>query len=133
LFKDGVQLPVNSVAVSLENTLSPVQNMCSENGIIAQRITDRAITGSLVPYMDSTSSALFDSFDENTLFSLFFYAKVPGASTGIKKEVVAVYLPNCICTALPKQDADGLMQYSLEFSAGPSASGVGSDIYISFI
>lgn len=133
LFKDGVQLPVNSVAVSLENTLSPVQNMCSENGIIAQRITDRAITGSLVPYMDSTSSALFDSFDENTLFSLFFYAKVPGASTGIKKECVAVYLPNCICTALPKQDADGLMQYSLEFSAGPSASGVGSDIYISFI
>jgi hypothetical protein len=133
LFKDGVQLPVNSVAVSVENTLAPVQNMCSENGIIAQRITERTITGSLVPYMDSTSSALFDSFDENTQFSLFFYAKVPGASAGIKKEVVAVYLPNCICTALPKQDADGLMQYSLEFSAGPSSSGVGSDIYISFI
>jgi hypothetical protein len=55
----------------------------------------------------------------------------PGATSGEKKEVIAVYVPNCIITALPKSDQDGVMQYSLEFSAGPGTTG--SDIYISFI
>lgn len=132
VYRDGVEIPVQSVAMSLENTLANVQSTCSSNGIIAQRVTEQAITGSITPYMDSSSVALFSAFDTNTQFSLFFRCQNPG-TTGVKKEAIAFYLPNCICTALPKQDADGLMQYSLEFSAGPSATGSGSPLYISFI
>jgi hypothetical protein len=131
VYRNGVEIPVQNVALSVENTLAPVQSTCSPNGIIAQRVTEQTISGSITPYMDSTSVALFSAFDANTEFSLFFRCQNP--ITGGKKEAVAFYLPTCICTALPKQDADGLMQYSLEFSAGPSATGVGSPLYISFI
>lgn len=131
VYKDGVQIPVNAVTLSVENTLARVTSTCSPNGIIALRETERVITGSMTPYMDTTSTGLFDNFDENTEFSLFLHMQNP--ITNGKKEVVALYLPHCIITALPKADQDGLLTYALEFSAGPSSTGAGSDIHLAFI
>jgi len=131
VYKDGVAIPVNAVTLSVENTLARVTSTCSPNGIIALRETERTISGSMTPYMDTTSVDLFNDFDENTEFSLFLHMQNP--ITNGKKEVVALYLPHCIITALPKADQDGLLTYALEFSAGPSSTGVGSDIHLSFI
>jgi hypothetical protein len=132
VYRNGVRIPVQNVSLSVENTIATVQSTCSPNGVIAQRVTEQAISGSITPYMDTTSVALFSAFDANTEFSLFFHCQNPGA-TGVKKEAIAFYIPTCICTALPKSDADGLMQYALEFSAGPNATGTGAPLYISFI
>jgi hypothetical protein len=115
----------------MENTLARVTSTCSENGIIALRESERTLSGSMTPYMDTTSVSLFNNFNENTQFSLFLHMQNP--ITNGKKEVIALYLPNCIITALPKADQDGLLTYALEFSAGPSSDGSGSDIYLSFI
>lgn len=131
VYKDGVQIPVNAVTLSVENTLTRVTSTCSPNGIIAHRETERVITGSMTPYMDTTSTTLFDNFDENTEFSLFLHMQNP--ITNGKKEVIGLYLPHCIITALPKADQDGLLTYALEFSAGPSSTGAGSDIHLAFI
>jgi len=131
VYKDGVQIPVNAVSLSMENTLARVTSTCSENGIIALRESERTLSGSMTPYMDTTSVSLFNNFNENTQFSLFLHMQNP--ITNGKKEVIALYLPNCIITALPKADQDGLLTYALEFSAGPSSDGSGSDIYLSFI
>jgi hypothetical protein len=131
VYKDGVEIPVNSVSLSVENTLARVTSTCSPNGIIAHRETERVISGSMTPYMDTASVALFSGFDLNTEFSLFLHMQNP--ITNGKKEVVAVYLPHCIITALPKADQDGLMTYGLEFAAGPSSDGSGSDIHLAFI
>lgn len=134
VYKDGVEIAVNSVSFSVENTIGRVMSTCSPNGIIGQKTTKRAITGSFNPYMDSADVSLFEGFTTNTTFSLFlsFANPVPGVA-GAKKNVVACYLPNCIITSMPKADSDGIMQYNVEFAAGASPTGVGSDVYVAFI
>lgn len=132
VYKDGVAIPVNGFSLSLENTLGRITSTCSSNGLIGQKITEQVITGSFTPYMDTTSVALFTSFNANTEFSICAILKNPGASAGTYKEVIGVYLPRCIITAMPKADQDGVMQYSLEFSAGYSTT-VGTALTIGFI
>jgi hypothetical protein len=131
VYKDGVQFPVSSFGFSLENTISQKLSTCSPNGIIGQKVTKRVVTGSFSPYMATDSTALFDAFNAETKFSLFGYLANPTSTAGQKKEVVAFYLPICKITNMPKADADGLMQYNVEFQAEPDTAG--SSIYISFI
>lgn len=131
VYKDGVQIPVSAFAFSLENTVAQKLSTCAANGIVSQKITARAVTGSFTPYMATDSTALFDAFNAETKFSLFGYVANPGASAGQKKQVVAFYLPSCKITNMPKADADGLMQYNVEFQAEPDATG--SSLFISFI
>ena len=131
VYKDGVQIPVSAFGFSLENTVAQKLSTCAPNGIVSQKITARAVTGTFTPYMDTGSTALFDAFNAETKFSLFAYIANPGASAGQKKEVVAFYLPVCKITNMPKADADGLMQYNIEFQAEPDATG--SSLFISFI
>jgi hypothetical protein len=130
VYKDGTAIPVTALSWSVENTLAQKLSTCAANGILGQKITQRVVSGSFTPYMDTTSVALFDDFDANTQFSICGFLSNPGASAGQKKEVIGFYLPVCIITAAPHSDADGLMQYNLEFSTGPDAAG--SQIYITF-
>lgn len=132
VFKDGVAIPVNNFAVSVENTLGRITSTCSPNGIIAQKVTEQAITGSFTPYMDTTSVALFNQFNANTEFSVCAILKNPGATTGTFKEVIGVYIPRAIITAMPKADQDGVMQYAIEFNAAYSST-IGSAMTIGFI
>jgi len=133
LYLDGDLLGVNSFAVSVENTLGRVTTTCSDNGIITQLPTNRAISGSLVPYMDTTDVSLYNKFDLNTEFSLFVQAHIPTGTAGEYENSLALFIPKCIITALPKGEQDGIMQYNLEFQAGSDSSGTySSDIYISF-
>jgi hypothetical protein len=122
---------VSAFAFSLENTVAQKLSTCAANGIVGQKVTARAVTGSFSPYMDTTSTALFDAFTAETKFSMFGFLANPGASAGQKKEVIGFYLPSCKITNMPKADADGLMQYNVEFQAEPDTAG--SSIYISFI
>ena len=131
VYKDGVQIPVSAFAFSVENTVAQKLSTCAANGIVSQKITARAVTGTFTPYMATDSTALFDAFNAETKFSLFGYVANPGASAGQKKEVVAFYLPVCKITNMPKADADGLMQYNIEFQAEPDSTG--SSLFISFI
>jgi hypothetical protein len=132
VYKDGVAIPVNGFSLSLENTLGRITSTCSANGVIGQKVTEQAISGSFTPYMDTTSVALFSAFDANTEFSMCAILKNPGATAGTFKEVIGVYLPRCIITAMPKADQDGVMTYSIEFTAGYSTT-VGTALTIGFI
>jgi len=133
VYVDGAQLPVNSLSLTIDNTNGRVTATCNANGVIAQRATERAVSGSMTPYLDTTSVDLFDKFDGNTEFPIFLRAWNPTGTTGEKKEAFGIFIPKSIITALPEQDADGVMQYSLEFQSGEDSSGTyPSDIYISF-
>jgi hypothetical protein len=129
VYKSGTALSVSSLAFSLENTLAQVTSTCA--GMIGQRITERVVTGSFVTEMDSASVALFGEYDALTPVSLFMYLKNPTATAGQYANYVGVYIPNVVITTLGKQDSDGLMQYSCEFSAGTHASL--ADLYIGFV
>lgn len=131
VFKDGVAISVSSLAWSVENTVAQKLSTCAANGIIGQRVTNRVVTGSFTTDMATDSTTIFDAFNAETKFSIFAYIANPTATAGQKKEVVGMYFPVVKITNLPKGNADGFMQYNLEFQAEPDAAG--SSIYLGFI
>lgn len=132
VYQDGVQLDVNELSFSLENTLGFVTSTCSSNGRISSRATERVITGSMNPYKQDDSVAQMDRFKNNTQFSLFASAYVPSATAGEYGQVVTFYMPNCIITEVSEADADGLLQNELSFQASRGSDGTEEELYISF-
>ena len=133
VFMDGVEIDVNELSFSLENTLGFKTSISAENGKVSSRATERTITGSFNPYMQSDSMANFNKFKNNTPFSIFAYAKLPSNTEGEFGGIVAVYMPNCLITELSESDNDGLMQDNITFSANRGVAGDKPEIYITFI
>lgn len=132
-YMDTTELVINEMSVSVENTVGFATSIAEENGKIASRITQRAITGSINPYKDTTSIANFTKFVNNTEFSLFAYAKNPSSTAGEMENVIAIYMPKCIITERSEADADGLVQENLTYTASRGAAGTTNEIYIAFI
>lgn len=133
VFQDGVQVDVNELSFSVENTLGFVTSTCSSNGRISGRATERAVSGTFNPYKSDDNIDQFNKFSDTTEYSMFAFAKVPTGVTGEYDQVVAIYIPNCISTELAEADQDGLLQEGVSFSAGRGQSGTEEEIYISFI
>lgn len=135
LFQDGVDVPVNSFGVSLQNTLGFITSTCSANGRISSRVTARTLSGSFNPYKDDTSVAQFTKFDQNTAFSLFVRAYNPSAVAGEidMGSAIGIYLPNCLITEKKIADQDGILTDELTFAATRGVSGSTEEIYIGFI
>jgi hypothetical protein len=127
VFMDGEEILVNEVAVSVENTVAFKTATGAPKGKISSRITERTVTGSFNPYKQDDDMTFYTKFNASTKFGLMLYAANPGAAAGQMKEVIAVYIPNCLVTELGESDQDGLMQENVSFSAD------GSDVYVSFI
>lgn len=130
VFQDGVNVDVNELSFSMENTLGFVTATCSPNGRISSRITERSITGSFNPYKDDASTAQFDLFNNNTEYSLFAFAYNPTATAGEFENVVAVYLPKVVTTEMSEADQDNVLQHSLSFSAGRGADAATDELVV---
>jgi hypothetical protein len=130
IFQDGVQIDINELSFSLENTLGFVTSTCSENGRISSRATERTVSGTFNPYKEDDDVSQMDKFRANTEFSLYGSAFVPSATAGEYGNVVAFYLPNCITTEVSEADQDGLLQEELSFTAGRGSAGTEEELYI---
>lgn len=135
IFQDGVDLPINSFGLSVQNTLGFITSTCSANGKIASRVTERAITGSINPYKDDTSVAQYTKFNQNTAYSLFIRAYNPSSTTGEIElgSAIGIYLPNCLTTEKAIGDQDGILTDELSFSATRGTAGTTEEIYIGFV
>lgn len=135
VYQDGVQVDVNEVTLSLENTIGFITSTCSADGRISSRITERRISGSFNPYKDDTSVAQFTRFNTNAQFSLFFYCANPSSVAGEVEmgSVVAFWLPQCILTEKSVGDLDGVLVEQLSFEADRDEDGSENEIYIGFI
>lgn len=133
VYLDGAEIDVNDLSFTIENTLGFKTAIGAENGRVASRVTERSITGSFNPYMQSDSMANYNKFKNNTAFSIFAYAKLPTETDGEFGGIVAVYMPNCLITELSESDQDGIMQDNITFSANRGVSGSIPEIYIAFI
>lgn len=135
LFQSGVDVPVNSFGVNLQNSLGFITSTCSANGKISSRVTGRSISGSFNPYKDDSSVAQFTNFDQNTAFSLFVRAYNPSSVSGEidMGSIVGIYLPNCLITEKKIGDKDGILTDELTFSATRGVSGTTEEIYIGMI
>jgi hypothetical protein len=133
VYQDGVAIPVNELTLSVENTLGFITSTCSANGKISSRVTTRTVKGTIDPYKSSTDVNNFTSFNANTPFSLFAFAKNPTAVTGEFGQIVAIYLPNCLATELAQKDKDQVLQETVSFSATRGADGSVDEIVIACI
>jgi hypothetical protein len=131
IYQDGVQIDVNEFSFSMENTLGFATSTCAPNGRLSGRATERTVTGSFNPYKQDNSVSDFTKFKNNTEFSLFGFAFIPGA-TGEYTQVVSFYMPSCISTELSEADQDGLLQETVSFSAGRGPQGSNEELFISF-
>jgi len=132
VYQDGVNMPVNDVAFSVENELGFITSTCSEQGKISSRVTKRTITGSVNPYKQNDSVAQWEKFEANTEYSIFGFAKVPSATTGEYSDIVAFYMPYCVTTEIAESEKDGLLQDGLSFTAG-GGNQQETEIFVTFI
>jgi len=132
IYMDDDVLVAQDVALSISNTVGRITSTCSPNGVIAQIMAQREVSGSVTCYMSDSDTAMYDKFNANITFRLFFYATNPVAGVaGGKKEAFAVHVPNCVITSIAKADADGIMTLNISFVAGEPVSG--SDVNVAFI
>lgn len=133
VYMDGSIIDVNELSFSIENTLGFQTSVNEANGRKSSRVTERTITGSFNPYMRSDSMANFTKFKNNTPFSIFAIAKLPSSTSGEYDGVVAIWIKNCVISELGENDADGLLQDNISFSANRGSTGTIDEIYMAFI
>lgn len=124
---DGVEIEVNEVTFSLENTVAFKTATGAPKGKISSRITERSISGSFNPYKQDNNIDMFNRFNSIQKFGLMLSAHNPSGVTGQVKEVIAIYLPLNLITELGESDQDGLVQENVSFQAD------GASMFISFI
>lgn len=131
IYKDTDELTLNSLGITMTNTLGFLTSTASKNGKISSRITDFVTNFTLNPYMEDDDVDIFNIFSNNTAFSLFGSAHNPGADQNEHLENVAFYMPNCRIPELATGDEDGIIT---DVISGSAYKENGNDtIFISFI
>ena len=131
VYKDATELVVNSVTISMANTLGFLTSTASCNGKIASRITEFVCNFTVNPYMEDDDVDIFDLFNDNTGFSIFGSAHNPGATADEWLENVAFYMPNCRIPEMATGDEDGILTDAI---TGQAFKNLGNDtVFISFI
>jgi hypothetical protein len=133
IYQDGVEIKVNKLSFSLENTLGKLTDTCDGN--ISSRLTARKVTGSFNPYKDDTSVANFTLFNTNAPFSLFLSAYNPSNTSGeiSMGSCVGIYFPNCVITERGVGDLDGILTEEITFQATRGTSGSTEEMYYGLI
>lgn len=132
VYKGGTAAQINTLSLSVDNTLGFLTATESANGRIKSRVTNREVTGSINPYKDDTTVTIFDDFVAGTTFSLTAFAYVPSSTAGEATlgSIVGIYLPSCIATELVVADEDGLLTDAITFKAVTGTVGDTNEIYI---
>jgi hypothetical protein len=131
VYKDGTEITVNAVTLSLTNTLGFLTSTASCSGKIRSRITDFAVNFTINPYMEDDDTDLFDIFKDNTGFSLFGSSNNKTDTAGEKAEVVAFYMPNCRIPEITSGVEDGILTDAINGQAYKTS---GNDtVFIAFL
>lgn len=131
IYKDNAELIVNSVGISITNTLGFLTSTSSCSGKISSRITKLACGFTINPYMEDDDVDLFTLFEDNSAFSIFGSSNNYGATNDEKTQVVSFYMPNCRIPEITTGDEDGILTDAINGSAHRL---LGNDtIFIAFI
>lgn len=135
VYQNGTRIKVNTVSMTLANTLGFITSTCNPSGRESSRFTERVINFTIDPYKDDTSVDQFTKFNANEAYSLFLYAYNPSSVTGEIElgSCVAMYLPNCLTTAKVVGDNEGVLIENIEGQATRGESGETEEIYIGFV
>ena len=131
---DNDCIDMDELSFSVENAISDLTSVKKAFGKIASRIADRTVTGSLNPYLDDASTANFDKFENNTNFSVVVAMANPSVVEGELElgSCIGAFMPQCVFTALPKADKDGVLTQAGEFQAHTGATGTEIELFLGF-
>lgn len=130
VYQDSTELTLNSVGISLTNTLGPITSTASQRGKITQRVTDFEATFTMNPYQDDANIRSFDLFRTNDPFAVFGYAANKDKD-GKLIQICTFYMPNCRVNEISTGDADGILTDELNCGA---YIGSGNDsIFLGFL
>jgi len=131
IYKDSTELTINSLTISISNTLGFLTSTASKSGKISSRITKMSCGFTINPYMEDNDVDLFSIFEGNGGFSIFGSSHNFGASQDIHNQVVAFYMPNCRIPEISTGDEDGILTDAIN---GTAHRGTGNDtIFLAFI
>ena len=131
VYKDDQEIIINSLSISMNNTLGFLTSTASCSGKISSRITDFKVGFSINPYMEDANVDLFSLFENNSAFSIFGSSSNFGATDKFKDQVVAFYMPNCRIPEIATGNEDGILTDAINGSAHKK---LGNDtIFIAFI
>lgn len=131
VYKNAQELIVNSVGISMSNTLGFLSSTASCSGKISSRITEFVTTFTVNPYMEDDDVDTFDLFSDNEGFSLFGSSYNKTATAGEHDEEVAFYMPNCRIPEIATGNEDGILTDAI---SGQAYKSNGNDtIFIAFL
>ena len=133
VFRGATLFDVNEIGFEVSNTVGDITSTCDPNGILANLITDRSISGTFTDYLQSDDIGDFTRFENNESFSLFAFAGIPTSTSGEFEDVVAFYLPQCTITEVTAGDQDGVITNVISYEATGGDNGDELDISIAFI
>ena len=130
VFQDDNELILNSVGITITNTLGFLMSTSSERGKISSRVTDFDCTFTANPYQDDENVRNYNLFRQNDSFSLFGYAANKD-SAGKLNQIITFYMPNCKVQELSTGSEEGILTDEL---TGRSFLDNGNDtIFIGFL
>lgn len=98
-----------TLGLSVENTISPIEDACDADGKIASRITKQVVTAEIDPYQASDAVTRFSDFNDNDDVGLFAYAYNPSSTAGQFDNTFAVWIPQAKIQSFVAEDADGVL------------------------
>ena len=130
--RDGANQQINNFELTIANTVARQNDLTTAGGTQCMRVTERVVTGSFDPFVDSASIAEFTLFDDNTSFELIIaVGNKNTAGDFTQGSVSAVWLPQSILTEIADVDADGVVTQNLPFQAHINTTD--DDIYFGFV
>lgn len=135
IWKGSSMLSMNNFSLQLQNELVQKKDFCDANGVVAQLVARRTISGTMNPYAPHNAVTQFDNWLAGTQFSMFGYAYTPSATSGEIElgSVVGFYLPACIVTEYKKTDQDGLVIDEMAWQATRGNDGTTPEFYLGMI
>lgn len=130
VFQDDQELVLNSISISLTNTLGFITSTRSERGRETSRVTDFECTFNMNPYQDDANVKSFDLFKSNNSFSVFGYAANKGANDKLD-QIVTFFMPNCRVQEIGTGSEDGIL--TDELSCRAYLENGNDTIFLSFI
>lgn len=119
VYKDGVEICLNEVGLTITNNVSMKTCTGNENGNVSSRGTGKYVVGgTLNPF--KKSDAIDFKLDESE-FEIFFFAANPTATDGEVEQVIAVHIPKAKLVSKVDADNEGILTDSLSWEATPDS------------
>jgi len=132
--RDGTTQQIQTLELTVENTVARVGDLTTEGGVACMRVTKRVVNGSIDPYQPAGNNDAFDDWD-GLVDSDFLIGSGERDGSGDFQQgtIVFVWLPQANFTEYSDVDVDGIVTNNLSLAAHTSVSGGDDDIFLCFI